>query len=540
MYQSAWTLKIKRVSSAVLLACVIGVQLCAPAFGQTIWMDGGIIGDKLLSGAHEYRELCFITGEPVLLTGTVKVPEIPENRDTYTLKYRIELSNPEKKITLERDMTLDVKKTQKDAVHQTAYVTTLPKYSETIEANGATYTLGKYTFSDSRIEDNTPAVDYFSGNITAMRTYYKNGDYAKNEGYVTYVIDAKPIVGYDHAFGAQETRMIKQEIRSYAPGQASTAAPSGSSTIGTGTTGALTSDPDAPEGYVVWSGVVDIGMASTRSVSFVYQHTDPQSISFRGSYFKVSSEENVLTYSYDLPMMKSGAVDANAKGRNTGDKRLSKNVILESKPLITPRIRDIGGHWAEDTIFLLTSMEMFAVDKEYFVPKATISRLDFGKAMVIATHGVLPEPSRTEVIKRLRPGVETPYLDILPEDPDYHYIQYIKDHEIMNGKNYYFKPDEPITRAEAITVMIRALGLQYIAPAPPYKTVFTDDAAIGGWARDYIYVANEIGLISGTPEGYVLPNQLVTKEEAAAMLYNFMTHLKDHITYDYREKLLNR
>jgi hypothetical protein len=365
-------------------------------------------------------------------------------------------------------------------------------------------------------------VDYFSGNVISERTYYLNGDYLTNAGEVTYVIDAKPIVGYNHLFGNSETLVVKQEIQSSKPNPSY--------------------DPKVPgsQENITWTGIVDIGMASNKTVDYEYQYTDPQSISFRGNYFKITSEENVLTYKYSLPVTANGVVDMASTKRNTGEVNMSKNVILESKALITPRIRDIGGHWAENEIFLLTSLEIFDVEKEYFVPSATISRLDFGKAMVIAINGVLPEATKTEIVKRMRPGVETPYLDIMVNDPDYNYIQFIKDNDIMAGKNYFFKGGERLTRAEAITIMIKALGLQYMAPAPPYRTAFADDAAIPEWSKDFIYMANEIGLVSGTPENRINPNSWVRKDEAAAMINNFIHHLKDKITYDYREKILNR
>jgi hypothetical protein len=104
----------------------------------------------------------------------------------------------------------------------------------------------------------------------------------------------------------------------------------------------------------------------------------------------------------------------------------------------------------------------------------------------------------------------------------------------------YFKGSEPLTRSEAIAIMIRALGLQFMAPAPPYRTSFVDDAAIQEWAKDYIYIANEIGLVNGTAEGYINPNRWVRKDEAAGLINNLINHMKDYITYDYREKILNR
>ena len=516
-------MKVKFKVSIVLFMVLIWIStITYESSAQVVWMDGGLVGDLMISGTNEYQELCFITGEPVLLKGTVKLPTIPTGSDKYSLKYTFALSNAAKGITLTRDITFDVTKTSNSGLGQTAYEQKLSKYTETITTGSGTYTLGKYTFNESKLEDNTPAVNYFSGNIISERTYYLNGDYLDNEGYVTYIIDAKPIVGYDHLYGNNETIVVSQEIQSATPN--------------------ANYDPTVygSKEYNIWTGTVDIGMSSTKSVSYLYQNTDPQSISFRGNYFQVTSEENVLTYTYSLPYMSGGAIDTTSTRRNTGDVHMSKDVVLESKALVTPKIRDIGGHWAEKEIFLLTSLEVFDVEKEYFVPSGVISRLDFGKAMVVATHGVLPEPTSTQIIKRMRPGVETPYLDIMVTDPDYHYIEYIKENNIMAGKNGYFKGGETLTRAEAITIMIKALGLEYMAPAPPYRTSFADDAAIPEWAKDYIYMANEIGLVTGTPEGYINPNKAVTKAEAAAMINSFINHLKDYITYDYREKILNR
>ena len=79
----------KKLSVMVLL---LFMSITLGTFGslsqaQVVWMDGGLIGDLMISGTNEYQELCFITGEPVLLKGTVKLPVIPTDKDTYTLKY---------------------------------------------------------------------------------------------------------------------------------------------------------------------------------------------------------------------------------------------------------------------------------------------------------------------------------------------------------------------------------------------------------------------------------------------------------------------
>lgn len=510
----------KRAFSLSLI--IVMILTSQVAFAQIPFVEGGVIGDVALDGTYEYEEMFFLTGKPVTLKGIVKVPAVPD-KDTYTQKVTFSLSNTAENITLTRNITYDVVKTQKDAITQTLYEKTITKFDETIVTDEGTFTLGKYTFNDSRLYDHSPSVSYFAGQLVGERTYYLNGDYLTNSGYIKITDEGDPIVGYEHQWGKSETMVNRQEITHSVPNPDYDVTVRGS------------------QENLIWNGTLDINLASTQKVDFIYQGTDPQSISFRGSYFKVTTEENVLSVKYDLPTLTAaGAVDYTVAKRNQSEINKSKEVILETKALITPKIRDIGDHWAKEDIFLLTSLEIFAVDKEYFAPDAYISRLEFGKAVVNALEGVLPEATRTDLIKRKRPGVTTPYLDVLPEDPDYQYFEYISAHHIMTGENSYFKPNEPITRAEMVAVLIKALGLEYLAPNPPYKTVFTDDAKIAEWAKDFVYMANEIGLVTGYDDGSFKPLNRVTKAEAASMIHSLIKHLKDEISYDYREKIINR
>lgn len=492
----------------MMMAGVLCLALSAVAYGEVVWLEAGLVGDLLVDGTYEYEEVTFITGTPVVLRGTLKRPAKMPTGDKYTLTYQFELSDEADTISLERKVTYLIEKTQKDKIGQTTMKRTVTKYDESIKTPEGTFTLGKFRYNESRVFDNTLAVKYMSGNTLLEKTLYLNGDAFRNAGMVTVRIHAKPMVGYSHYYGEQEVLQIKQEIRSERPS-------------------------DGSENKN-WSGVVDIGLSSLISTTFTYQYTDPQNISFRGSYFKSTTDDNVVTYRADIDRSVGTQEDAVLTNR------LSNRVVTSSEALAIPKWRDIGGIWSERNIMLTTALGAFDIQKEYFVPKAGINRLDFGKAMVITIHGALPEPTKTEITKRLRPGVETPYLDVLPSDPNYHYIEFIRDTGLMAGKNYYFKGQEPLTRAEAVVIMIQALGLDRVAPAPPYTTHFVDDDQIPEWAKDSIYMAYEVGLVQGTPEGYMHPNQVVTKEEVATMLTQLIVHLKDTITPDYREKILNR
>ncbi len=72
-----------------------------------------------------------------------------------------------------------------------------------------------------------------------------------------------------------------------------------------------------------------------------------------------------------------------------------------------------------------------------------------------------------------------------------------------------FKPDASITRAEFVTILLKALKLTAGGNGP----VFKDTA--GHWASAYISIAAESGLISGYGDNCFKPDSLITREEMA-------------------------
>lgn len=503
---------IEKIKKSVLLSLVVALVISPLAthssFAHILTIDGGIVGALHTSGLYEYEEVVFITGQPVRLRGLVNIPVIPQGRDTYRLTYQFDLSSPDGEVTLSRSVTYAIEKKQRGHVSQSLYSKTIANYTETIVTPQGTFTLAAIDQLESRTYEHTNAVDYFSGNLNGSRKYYLNGDFNNHQGVVFYNIQAHPMIGYQHPWGSSETQRIRYTIESYMGHE---------SEIQNGLSPA-------------WSGSVDVDLSTTEKVIFDFHTTTVQNIPFREHATEHRRAEHVLVYKYDLPM-------ANNR-RNTGTERVMRDVLLSSRSLVAPHIRDIGGHWAEHEIRFLTSLEVFDPSKPYFVPDAEISRLEFAKAIVVAVNGgPLPEPSRNDVQRRRRPGVETPFLDVKVDDPDYHYMEYVREQGIMNGRNGYFKGDEPIMRAEAMAIMVRTLGIEKNAPAPPYQTQFKDDAAIPEWAKDYIYMGHEVGLIRGS-DGYIFPRRPLSKAETAVMIENYIYHLKDTINYDYREKIL--
>lgn len=495
-----------RTKRIIALIIIMTLTLGSVSFGQVSDVMPGLIGDVTMkAGEYEYEEVTFISGKPILLKGIAKIPDMPKDKDTFTYSTDYTLANTDEQATLARKVTYQVTKVKNDVVKQTVYKAVITKIDETIVVGSNTYTLAKFFYSDSRIIDNTPAVDYFNGSIDMNKTYYVNGTYQTNEGVIDYEISTESLVGYDQYWGANDTRVLSHKITA-----------------------------DFPNTVNDWTGLITVKMVSTKRINFEYNRTDPQNISFYGNYMKITKEENLLDYDYDLPDLST----SDRTKRNKGSASIRNDVVMDITSLVIPKLKDIGGHWAENEIALLGALEIVELDSQIFSPDTKVSRLDFTKMLVKAMTD-LPQPTQTEIVRRSRTGFVPVFADIPVDHPDYHYIEYAKTSGLSIGENAEFKPDRILNRAECITMIVRALGLENKAPSPPYKTMFVDDANIQEWAKDYIYVASEIGIVSGY-EGHIYSKTEITRAEAVALIDKYIDHIRSNITYDYREKILSK
>lgn len=77
-----------------------------------------------------------------------------------------------------------------------------------------------------------------------------------------------------------------------------------------------------------------------------------------------------------------------------------------------------------------------------------------------------------------------------------------------------FSPKRSVTRAEFITVLMRALGITPASSAIPAYT----DVPRSTWYYGAIQAATELGLTSGLGDGTFQPDQMLTRQEAAVWL----------------------
>ncbi len=117
-------------------------------------------------------------------------------------------------------------------------------------------------------------------------------------------------------------------------------------------------------------------------------------------------------------------------------------------------------------------------------------------------------------------GVNTSYFNDLSDFAGKRYINALKEQEIIEGYvDNSFKPEQTITRAEAISILIKAVGVKNqeeiirLSEYQPYNDIENH------WAENEIKIANYINLT--TDNSFFNPDQKATRAEAARYLYYF-------------------
>ncbi len=493
------------ITMSIFITSTMGV------YAEPVGFTGGV------NNEYEYEEVVFISGEPIHFIGEIKITE-RERDDERTVTYRFDLEPKDKSIEgeLKRTLTLETIYDNKNDKGQTIAETTLTKYSESIEIEEDEYELEDYQFSKSDIIDKRPASDFYSGNLKARKYYTINDD----EGDV--IIDITGgTVGYENFWGSTETEIIDYFI--YYDRDMTVE----------------DEDGDIDTEDISWEGTVKVEISDSTTKELIYSDNMANLSSFDGGYVKVTNSEIVSEYEYDLPEFDSDG-QPDEDDREKDDITLSRKMNPEIERLIVPKFRDVNGHWAEDYIKKLYSLDVFEDDSSFFAPDVAMTRSEFTRAMIKACDiRTLMEEESSRRSRREDTEEESPFKDVSTDDSDYKYIKEALEKGIIQGGiDGLFNPESPLTKAQAITIIIRALGFENKAPNPGYYTVFDDDSEIQDWSRDSIYVAKEIGIIAGDNYNKIQPNKTMTRAEASAMLVRFLEFLERDLQRDYREQIM--
>lgn len=131
--------------------------------------------------------------------------------------------------------------------------------------------------------------------------------------------------------------------------------------------------------------------------------------------------------------------------------------------------------------------------------------------------GLVTNPDNKDEEEEPTKPVDKPVV-VYPSDIANHWaaenVKYVYDNQLMNGyEDGTFGVENPITRAEFVTVMARLLGLEEDATS---GADFGDCA--GHWATGYIGALASKGIVGGVADGQFAPDDNITREQIAVIL----------------------
>ena len=101
-------------------------------------------------------------------------------------------------------------------------------------------------------------------------------------------------------------------------------------------------------------------------------------------------------------------------------------------------------------------------------------------------------------------------------------VQYVTENRMMNGTGQSsFSPDTNTTRAMVVTILYRLEG------APSVTGGSYSDVSSGAWYADAVAWAQTNGIVNGTGDGRFSPDEAITRQQLAAILYRYAQY-KDY------------
>ncbi|NJD03974.1 MAG: S-layer homology domain-containing protein, partial [Ruminiclostridium sp.] len=154
----------------ILLTGMLPMEFAFAREGDAGYEGGISSGDAAGKTSYEYQEVCFLTGEPVVMKGTLIIKK-QMKQDKITSTYTYNLKNIDKAATLTRVLSFTTAVTKKDngqIIEESSY-TKAP--SETIKFGSTSYILKSGDFTRSSLVDPKPAINYYAGNIWGKKIY---------------------------------------------------------------------------------------------------------------------------------------------------------------------------------------------------------------------------------------------------------------------------------------------------------------------------------------------------------------------------------
>ncbi len=297
---------------------------------------------------------------------------------------------------------------------------------------------------------------------------------------------------------------------------------------------ALCGDAESPLAGIVITSLPETGILVYGGRVMMEGEAVPASTLGALSYHPEDGGERIISFGF-LPVFEDGSVDTTVFAELTIQS-------VDNKP---PEARDIevktyknvpvtGSFRADDPegdalTFRVTTkprrgeVEVGSDGRFIYTPFHNKTGSDTLSYVAVDAYGNVSPEAKISV-KIGKPPSKTTYADMNGHPAQYAAMRLsgegVFTGQFMSG-NYYFRPEENVSRAEMVTMIVRAIGLE---TEPVTTTGFYDDADIPAWFKPYAQAALKAGIITGdrSPDGRTIMNalDLITLNQAAAVINN--------------------
>ncbi|MCL2399752.1 MAG: S-layer homology domain-containing protein [Defluviitaleaceae bacterium] len=447
-----------------------------------------------------YSELVFLGGEPELFEGTLRVTrqggvDVTEPVGNFTVIHQVLSSGATGDgVTIDRLVHFNVNYRLEGSQVIFTYNAIRNNWRDVINVNGSTFTLvpASSHYNISIIQDITPGVSYYRGDISGLLVYTNDAD-----EFIEKSIQGS-FHGYRSPWSATETHRLDVTI--------------------------LAGN---------WGIQYQLRPSITMNKVLQFVQNEPMAISFEGNLREVMV--NTVGLRYDIMIAPPFMWDAPTSGS------ISLNIPNVFEQLPAHDLTFLRGNPAEDDIRRLFSTQVLTGDPRFFQPGHAISRGQFVAAVARAIRLPLePEPANARQRAALLQPDTSVFYDVPRHRPEYPWIMAAYQAGLAVGRaNNMFYFDYPIDRQEAFMIMVRALGLTQMGLNPTPVTSFVDDALVAPWARREVSVAQAIGIAIPDQNGFFHPTRQLTMGEAANILNELIEYMRVGLVSDYADQIVN-
>ena len=209
----------------------------------------------------------------------------------------------------------------------------------------------------------------------------------------------------------------------------------------------------------------------------------------------------------------------------TEDKPINNSIItgITANPAqaapgnqVAAALTDIGNHWAKNYIQGLTAMGVISGYADAsFKPDKVINRAEFAQIISVALNLPAAEASSAAGFKDWKSTASWARAGI---------AKAFKANIIKGYEDGTFRPEQPISRSEMAVMIVNAM--QKVPGSEVAAVSFTDSSQIPTWARSYVQVAVQEGIIAGKGGNLFKPSDQATRAEAACMVSKLIAKIK--------------